>query len=258
MEWSPFHALSRKRRKDYTIVPTEPARHFKRRRSRVLHAVTLRRLLFCLACAPFLVIFAIFCQGIPPSYDDIRTFERRLPQHSIAALTRVDDRPARYLRFPGHLWGHGLNNVLQEACVFRPTAPLPCSPIRSLLMSYLAYFSNVSFVFEDYTWSHSPLPWTVYGFALRPSRIPINAIVAGPTAGGPILGPSQAPLAVSAEFYERVCSSPDIVPYVLSSANAPNDADGAVVIEYWQAQLARVDAHCIEIDSSTRDLFDRL
>lgn len=122
-------------------------------------------------------------------------------------------------------------------------------------MSYLAHVSNLSFVFEDYTWSHLPLPWTLYGLALRPTRIPINAIISGPTAGGPA---PDSPLAVSAEFYERVCSGPDITPHVLSSANAPNDADGAVIIDWWRNQLAHVDAQCIEIDSSAHDLFDRL
>ena len=128
----------------------------------------------------------------------------------------------------------------------------------SLLMSYLAYVSNVSFVFEDYTWSHISLPWTLSGFALRPTRIPLNAIISGPTAGGPMHSAYQASLAVSAEFYERVCSGPDTTPFILSSANAPDNADGAVMIKYWQAQLAHTDAQCIEIDSTARVLFDRL
>lgn len=118
MDWLPLK--KRRHRKDYNALPTDPVR-LKRRRCRIW---SFRRLLFCLACAPFLVLFAILCQGIPPSYEDVRIYERRLPQHTVAALTRVDDRPARYLRFPGHLWGHGLNNILQEACVSQPP-PLP-------------------------------------------------------------------------------------------------------------------------------------
>ncbi|KAG6377973.1 hypothetical protein JVT61DRAFT_14769 [Boletus reticuloceps] len=233
----------RKPRSDYTVLSqTDPTavtpRPRKRRRCRAVHVMTLRRVLFCLACIPVIVLLAILCQGIPPSYDDIRLFERRLPQHAVAALTPANDRPTRYLKFPGHLWGHGLNNVLQEA----------------LLMSYLAYVSNVSYVFEDYTWSHIPLSWSLYGLSLRPTRIPLNAIISGPTAGGPM---PDAPLAVSAEFYQRVCSGPDTTPYILSSANAPNDADGADIIDWWQSRLAHIDAQCIEIDSSAHVLFDR-
>ncbi|KAF9218649.1 hypothetical protein BS17DRAFT_790970 [Gyrodon lividus] len=258
MDWVPLRVLeviTRKlRSEEYSMLPTDPqhspsrswAPHFHRRRHgcswrSILHALTLRRLLFSLACVLILVFFAILCQGVPPSYEDIRVFERRLPQHSVAALTRTDSHPPRYLRFPGHLWGHGLNNVLQEA----------------LLMSYLAYVSNISFVFEDYTWSRTPLPWTIYDFALRPARIPLNAIISGPTAGGPISNTSQAPLAVSAEFYEHVCGGPDIIPYVISSANAPNDAEGSVMMDWWREQLVDVQDRCIEIDSTAHDLFDR-
>ncbi|KAH0834283.1 hypothetical protein J3R83DRAFT_11652 [Lanmaoa asiatica] len=265
MEWLPLKMFSRKPRTEYVVLPTDPqpahswTPHLRRRRCRIAHVITLRRLLFCLACTPIFVFLAILCQGIPPSYDDVRTFERRLPQHSVAALTHPGGRPARYLRFPGHLWGHGLNNILQEACVLH-SDHLSLAPNASdarLLMSYLAYVSNVSFVFEDYTWSHIPLPWTLYGLTLRPTRIPINAIISGPTAGGPMPDAPHAPLAVSAEFYEHVCSGPAITPYVLSSANAPNDADGAVVIDWWRNHLSRVDTQCIEIDSSAHDLFDR-
>ncbi|KAG8215522.1 hypothetical protein J3R82DRAFT_9171 [Butyriboletus roseoflavus] len=242
MDWIPLRTFSRKLRTEYTVLPTDlqPTRsctpHWKRRRCRVAYPITLRRLFFCFACTPIVVLVVILCHGFPPSYDDVRAFERRLPQHSLP-----NDRAARYLRFPGHLWGHGLNNILQEA----------------LLMSYLAYVSNVSFVFEDYTWSHVPLPWTIYGSALRPTRIPINAIISGPTAGGPMPDAPQSPLAVSAEFYERICSGPDTTPYVLSSVNAPNDADGTVMINWWRQHLVHVDAQCIEIDSSAHDLFDR-
>lgn len=125
------------------------------------------------------------------------------------------------------------------------------------MMSYLAYTSNVSFVFEDYTWSHLPLPWTIYDFALRPARIPLNALISGPTAGGPMPSAPNAPRAVSAEFYAQVCGGPKSQKYVISSLNAPNDADGIVMINWWVNQLASVQEPCIEIDSSAHDVFDR-
>ncbi|KAI6110436.1 hypothetical protein EDD16DRAFT_1611231 [Pisolithus croceorrhizus] len=220
-----------------------PALHTHRRRP---HTLTLRRLLFCLAMTPVFVLLILLCQGIPPTYDDVRSFERRLTQHSLTIPPSTVDKTQlvhhpRYLRFPGHLWGHGLNNVLQEA----------------LLMSYLAYVSNVSFVFEDYTWTRTPLPWSMYGFALRPARIPLNAIISGPTAGGPMPHGSQAPLAVSAEFYEKTCGGPEAKPYVISSAFAPNEEDGSTIIEWWTQRLTSVQERCIEIDSTPHDLFDR-
>lgn len=121
MDWTPLRSSSK-----HVVLPSDqqkPTRswtlHWKRRRCRLAHPTTLRRLLFCLACTPILVLVAILCQGFPPSYNGVRTFERRLPQHAVATLTRPNDRPVRYLKFPGHLWGHGLNNILQEAFVLR-------------------------------------------------------------------------------------------------------------------------------------------
>lgn len=109
---------------DYELLGPEPTLHavtnvgLRRRRSRIqacFHCITLRRILIFFALIPFILILAVLWSGIPPSYEDVRTFERLLPQHNI---TRAKVEPGMYLRFPGHLWGHGLNNILQEACVF--------------------------------------------------------------------------------------------------------------------------------------------
>jgi hypothetical protein len=60
-------------------------------------------------------VVGVLLSGIPPTYNDIRTYEAKLPQNNLTDLSTADART--YLRFPGHLWGHGLNNVLQEAYV---------------------------------------------------------------------------------------------------------------------------------------------
>ncbi|KII83730.1 hypothetical protein PLICRDRAFT_32724 [Plicaturopsis crispa FD-325 SS-3] len=144
-----------------------------------------------------------------------------------------------YIRFPGHIWGHGLNNVLQE----------------TLLMSYLAYRTNRSFVFEDYTWSHTPLPYTIYDFALRPPRLPLNAFISGPSAGGPMPPSANARAAVSAEHWEKVC--PPARRRIVSSKDAPHSAEGDVLIRWWVDTLAAVPDSCVEIDSSSQVVFDR-
>jgi hypothetical protein len=76
-----------------------------------LHFFTIRRTLTMLSLVPFLLVLIVLWSGIPPSFDDIRTFERNLPQHN---LTTAAAAGGMYLRFPDHLWGHGLNNILQE------------------------------------------------------------------------------------------------------------------------------------------------
>jgi hypothetical protein len=126
--------------------------------------------------------------------------------------------------------------------------------IYSLLMSYLAYASNRSFVFEDYVWSQSPLPFTIYDFSLRPSRIPLNAFISGPTAGGPM--PDGAPRAVSFEFYKSVCHPDRIVR--LSSKDSPVHEEGDQLMAWWLRQLDALKGDmCVVIDSSEKVMFDR-
>lgn len=69
---------------------------------------TKRRLFFILICIPLLVLGGVMVSGVPPDYEDIRAYERHLPQHN------TTHEGGMYLRFPDHLWGHGLNNILQE------------------------------------------------------------------------------------------------------------------------------------------------
>jgi hypothetical protein len=119
-------------------------------------------------------------------------------------------------------------------------------------MSYMAYAANRSFVFEDYVWSHTPFPYAIYDFSLRPARIPLNAFISGPTAGGPMVQRR----AISAEFWELVC--PKGRRQVISSKDAPNWEEGSVIIEWWVAKLKNVNDACVEIDSSSKVVFDRL
>jgi hypothetical protein len=118
-------------------------------------------------------------------------------------------------------------------------------------MSYLAYLSQRSYVFEDYVWSHTPFAYTIYDFALRPARMPLNAFIAGPTAGGPT---SHGPRAVSAEFWESVC--PKESRHVISSKDEPTLEEGAVIIDWWLNKLKNVQDTCVEIDSTSVKLFD--
>ncbi|KAG6810217.1 hypothetical protein H0H92_012843, partial [Tricholoma furcatifolium] len=217
-------------------LPTAHSNHGQRRRRsralRCLRHLTPRRILACVVLIPILLLLGVLWSGIPPSFEDIRDYERCLPQHDVSRA-RAEDRS--YLRFPGHLWGHGLNNILQEA----------------LLMNYVAERSNRSFVFEDYIWSHLPFEYTLYDFALRPVRLPLNAFISGPTAG---MVATDHP-AVSAEFWDVVCTPER--RRVISSREMPDDADGKVLVEWWADRLNSVHDDCVEIDSSEKIIFDR-
>ena len=118
------------RTEEYVLLTTSPTRTAVYRRRNpcslrgFMHLFSLRKVLVSVTLVPMFLLLAIFCQGVPPRYDDIRAFERRLPQHSLA-MSKNQHQP-QYVRFPGHLWGYGFNNILQETFVLSlPFAPFP-------------------------------------------------------------------------------------------------------------------------------------
>ncbi|EEB94666.1 hypothetical protein MPER_06484, partial [Moniliophthora perniciosa FA553] len=165
------------------------------------YAIFLRYMLILLLIAPVILLLILLRNGIPPRFEDIRIYERELPQHNITeALFDGHLSPPgrrRYLRVEGGVWGRGLNNVLQEVV-------------------------GRAFVFEDYTWSHLPFPYTIYDFSLRPTRIPLNAYISGASSGG-VVSADQSPSmrSVSLEFFDLVCPKEERV--VISSGGASTD-----------------------------------
>ena len=79
----------------------------------LLHIFTSRRTISIILSIPLLLVVGILSSGIPPSYSDVRDYERNLPQHNLS-LAFPEGSEGLFLRFPDHLWGHGFNNILQE------------------------------------------------------------------------------------------------------------------------------------------------
>ena len=46
--------------------------------------------------------------------------------------------------------------------------------------------------------------------------------------------------------------------HVVSSKDAPNDVEENVLIEWWVRTLGEVSDGCVEVDSSSQVVFDRL
>ncbi|KIY70834.1 hypothetical protein CYLTODRAFT_419368 [Cylindrobasidium torrendii FP15055 ss-10] len=198
----------------------------------------------------------ILSGGVPPSYADIHAYELNLPQH------RKPSGDRRYLRFEGTLTGLGLNNILQE----------------HLLLSYIAYAANRSFVFSDYTWSTLPIPYTVDEWALRPTHMPLNTFISGPTAGGdmPSIGLTQDALneaersgtppphdirAVHVSFFDSVCPKEQRV--TLNSLAQPQLTDesltGDALLNVWVEYIASVASEpCVVVDFTNKRVFDHL
>ncbi|KAF8575750.1 hypothetical protein K439DRAFT_1397933 [Ramaria rubella] len=213
--------------------PPTPTRFRPRRWTQL---VTIRRVLLCLGLIPILLICGILWSGIPPSYSHYWQYERDLPQHNLS-LSPPEGQNGSYIRFSNALWGHGWNNVLQEL----------------IMHSHLASSSNRSFVFEPYVWSHTPFPYTLYDFALRPARIPLNAIISGPGAGGG----HHAPRAVNVEWWETVC--PPERRLTLDSSEVSKglgNAEGSELFERWVDTLTNTEPGCVEIAPDSPSIFD--
>ncbi|KAJ3559170.1 hypothetical protein NP233_g11334 [Leucocoprinus birnbaumii] len=241
----PFHDLPSIR-----VLPYKPLDHYERlpaenpprrpinqhRGSRHAYRRVFTWRNFILAIATILVL-VVLLNGFPALYTDIRKYEQQFPQHNI---TLSLSSGTKFLAFPHHIWGHGWNNVLQEY----------------LLHSYLALITNRSYVFDDYTWSHSPLPYTIYDFALRLSRIPLNAFVAGPLAGGsPMLLTRPYPRAVHSEFWASIC--PNEKRHVITSTIMPKNVSGLDRVQWWKELISQnEDIDCLVIDTREQRIFD--
>jgi hypothetical protein len=81
----------------------------------------------------------------------------------------------------------------------------------------------------------------------------------GPAVGGPFPAGDPAPRAVLKEYFDFVCPpsartvihSADVVPW-------ETDLSAARILERWVVKLAQTDARCVEIDSTSGQIFNIL
>ncbi|KAJ7779743.1 hypothetical protein B0H16DRAFT_1710997 [Mycena metata] len=166
-----------------------------------------------------------------PTFLDIRLYERNLPQH-----TRVPpgSEPPRYLgcRISS------LNNVLQE----------------QLLNTHLAYLAERAYVFPPYVArDHPPFPDRLPNGLRHWLHVPMNAVLAGPTAGAPLADEdSLVRRAVSVEWWKAVCSEEDIVVVKAHEAVAEMGlharSGGLETMDKWAGMLWRMSARCVCIE----------
>ncbi|KZT33630.1 hypothetical protein SISSUDRAFT_992852 [Sistotremastrum suecicum HHB10207 ss-3] len=202
---------------------------------------TLRKLPAILgAVFAFLAFGVLWNGGVPPLFSEYYELEKSLGQHNLS-LPFPEGKNGRFVRFTNRVTGHGLNNILQE----------------TLALSHLAYASRRGYVFETYTWSHTPFPYTIYDFALRPARLPLNAFISGPSAGGPLPSSSNAPRAISSEWWEVVCP-PERRAFVdvESVMGDIRGEEASVIMKRWIEVLGGMTESCVEIDEHQPPLFD--
>ncbi|THU79661.1 hypothetical protein K435DRAFT_973071 [Dendrothele bispora CBS 962.96] len=218
------------------------------------HYFSIKRLAVFLVVLFVMTSAIILSSGIPPSYDDIWAYERSLPQHNLTeAFGDLKWGRRKYLRFEGGVKGRGFNNVFQEA----------------LILSYVAYLTDRAFVFEDYVWSQTSFSSSIDEWALRPSRIPFNAFISGPTTGGPIIDITNSSSSssssngregsirkrsVNLEFFDAIC--PVERRFVINASESPDDKEGQDRVVWWKDRLEKVrDEPCVVVDDS-KVIFD--
>jgi hypothetical protein len=147
-----------------------------------------------------------------------------------------------YLPFTQQSASHTVSTMFFGKCMCLPFAQLANAPFtshHSFLTSYIAYMTNPSFVFNDYVWSHLPLPYTLYDFALRPTHMPLNAFIAGPSTGGDV--PPFMHRAISARYFDYICppSARAAITYSLSFVG--QDANGLDIGNWWRERFNQDD-----------------
>lgn len=143
---------------------------------------------------------------------------------------------SRYVRFNVPVTGKGWNNLLEDI----------------IMLSETALMGKRGYVFPAYVWSAFPLMPVVFDHGhARSASIPLNAIVAGPVAGGPFPDSTYA-RSISEEWWEVVCPASKRVYVDVKAARQEMNLDGSfpdgkTVFEKWGKKLADMDAQCVEV-----------
>ncbi|KAJ7246781.1 hypothetical protein B0H12DRAFT_753376 [Mycena haematopus] len=176
-----------------------------------------------------------------PTFNEIKIYEQNLPQ-SPRFLPKGTDRP-RYLFFPRASWGSGWNNVFQE----------------QLLNTHLAYLSHRAYVFPQYIpRDHPPFPDILPDGKRSMLKIPMNALVSGPTGGGPLSADgsdSAMRRAIPEESWNIVCPRSKVVDVtvddVMREAGLDGTSDAEDIMARWADKLLKMSAPCVSIQGGS-------
>ncbi|KAK7054400.1 hypothetical protein VNI00_003594 [Paramarasmius palmivorus] len=167
----------------------------------------------------------------PPTWERLRKWEDELPQHNLE-LPFPEGKNGRFVRFSNQVKQLGWNNVLNEV----------------LMNAHLAYVSGRAYVFQDYYWKEDYYAWPEWQFRSRPPVTPLNALIAGPAAGGPFEPNDPAPRSISERFFDIVCP-PSERKIVRTTEVKPATwgKPGIDVLDVWAKVLKDEPAKCVEV-----------
>jgi len=222
---------------------------------------------------------------LPPTYTALREWEMNLPQHNLD-LPFPEGRTGRYVLFSNSRqyqvgWNNKLNDMCVQLCLYHFIKLLsnetyiylstiylsPCSSAsfyrlifhiltNRLMNTWLAHSSNRAYVFHDFLWTPSHYPWPISSFP-RPDWIPstpLNALISGPSAGGPWEKGDNAPRSISEAWFDVVC--PKLERRIINTRDVKpqvNWADGKIIFEKWKRLLLEAPERCIEIVAATME-----
>ncbi|KAJ4496975.1 hypothetical protein C8R41DRAFT_760591 [Lentinula lateritia] len=175
----------------------------------------------------------------PPTWARLKEWEDELPQHNLD-LPFPEGRTGRYVKFSNQIKMLGWNNVFNEL----------------LMNSLLAYKSKRAYVFQDYVWKPEYYSWPQSESFEWPPHTPLNAIIAGPTAGGLWDPGDDAPRSVSEKWFDVVC--PREERRILNTREVKPDIAwlmGDEIFEAWRKVLTEAPERCIEIVPADDDNF---
>ncbi|GLB38170.1 hypothetical protein LshimejAT787_0500350 [Lyophyllum shimeji] len=170
----------------------------------------------------------------PPTLEKLKKWERELPQHNLD-LPFPEGKTGRYVKFSNQVKRLGWNNALNEL----------------LMNTHLAYESKRAYVFQPFVWKEEHYTWpkSKYRNGEHLPQTPLNAIISGPTAGGPWDVGDDAPRSISAEWFDVVC--PKHERRVINTREVKpviGWADGIDIFNYWKQLLLDAPERCIEIE----------
>ncbi|KAL6307747.1 hypothetical protein BKA93DRAFT_727123 [Sparassis latifolia] len=175
----------------------------------------------------------------PPLYSDYHQRELQLPQHNLS-LPFPEGRHGKYFWVGNHARSSGWGNVMQEL----------------LLIHYLTYRSGRTLVFDNYTWNEDGSDYSDYNGKLIPSRIPLTALIQGPTVGAPYITEAGLPRSVKKEFWDQVCPS----PVTMMNEDLRDKIEGGLsakkMVDKWAEVLTATDEPCIQIPRHSWSIFD--
>lgn len=116
--------------------------------------------------------------------------------------------------------------------------------------THLAYKSKRAFVFTDYIWKAEYYHWPPAQWRDSPPHTPLNALISGPSAGGPWdpADPSHPPRSVHESYYNQVCpASARRIIHTRDVKPAIAWRSGREIFAHWQKLLLEAPEQCVEI-----------